>query len=77
MTLTTGTRTDVAYYTDIGYLEKIHWQDGTELYCRKCDAKMPFHEAFRYINGQRTTMLEDEHGHGLHPAQAVATGELA
>lgn len=66
----------MAYYVDNGYLERVDWQDGTPLYCRKCDAKTPFHRVFGYVGGERVTMLEDSSGHRMHPAQALASGEL-
>lgn len=58
------------YRTDLGYLERIRWVDGTRVYCRKCDKKVAM-----WANLER--MLVDSAGHLTHPAQAIVSGEVS
>jgi hypothetical protein len=59
----------MAYFSDNGYLERIPWSDGTRVFCKGCDSQQPM--------AVRGKMLRCPQGHQTHPAQAIATGELA
>lgn len=60
--------TDVAYRTDVGYLQKIAWRDGTLGYCRRCDDTVAF--------VARGPWLVCPAKHEVHPANLIVNGQV-
>ena len=58
----------VAYFTDLGYVERLPFRDGQRLYCRRCDAAVPV--------VAKDGALVCGAGHRQHAANALVNGSL-